>query len=60
MPDTKKKYCSSCHDYRAVEGGQNVRNKHGEIVRWRCYTCKERALARSDEIGLSPKKNPQD
>lgn len=36
--------------YQAEENGESVRNNHGKVVRWRCTSCKLRALYRRDEL----------
>lgn len=52
--------------YQQEDSGQNVRNSHGKVVRWRCKSCKLRALYKRDELestqghGVAQQNNPTD
>jgi hypothetical protein len=46
---TGRKFCSSCHSYKLIDGGKDLPITSGKSTRWKCASCIARISARKYE-----------
>jgi len=42
----ERKYCSSCHAYKMIDGGKDVPYANGKRTRWQCLNCHKKISER--------------